>query len=86
MLPDARLVPEGFTNKNKIKRVNLFSWILHGLSLYRNMKEGDPRPIETCSPSEVRRLLFRVLKETKALQLTYRNLDKRVLENLEEEG
>ena len=43
------------------------------------------RPIESCSPSEVRRLLFRVLRETKALQLTYRDLDsKRVLESVEE--
>jgi hypothetical protein len=42
-------------------------------------------PIETCSPSEVRRLLFRVLKESKALQLTYSSagVDRKLVKDLE---
>ena len=56
------------------------------MDLYRKMKESDPRPIECCSPSEIRRLLFRVLKETRALQLTYKNMDRRTLDSLEEDG
>jgi len=41
--------------------------------------------IETCSPSEVRRLLYRVLKESKALQLTYSatGVDRKAVEELE---
>lgn len=60
-----------------------FRWILHGLDLYRKMKEEDPGPLEECSPSEIRRLLFRVLKESRALQLAYRALSKRELAGIE---
>ena len=35
------------------------------------MKQDRPDPIESCGPSEIRHLLFSVLSESKALQLSY---------------
>jgi len=48
--------PELFAGILKIR----IGWILHGLELYRKMKAEDDevRPIETCSPSEVNKLVF----------------------------
>jgi hypothetical protein len=44
---------------------------LHGLDLYRRMKQKHPSPIENCSPSEIRKLLYQLLYESKVLQLTH---------------
>lgn len=60
-------------------------WILLGLDHYRAVKEDNPEPIEKSSPSDIRRLLFRLLRETKALQLSYNHVDESAMDNLDEE-
>ena len=40
------------------------------------MKHENPDPIESCSPSEIRHLLFIVLSESKSLQLSYNSREK----------
>ncbi len=47
------------------------------------MKEHDPQPIENFSPSEIRRLLKKVLTESKVLQLTYGHINKEALHKLD---
>ena len=51
-------------------------WFLHALDLYRRMKQKDPSPIENCSPSEIRRLLYQLLCESKMLQLNHKGGEK----------
>ena len=51
-------------------------WFLHALDLYRRMKQKNPSPIENCSPSEVRRLLYQLLCESKMLQLNHKGGEK----------
>ena len=62
--------PELFQGILKIR----IGWILHCLELYRKFKSVNPGPIESCSPSEIRRLLFKVLQESKNLQLSFSKL------------
>ena len=59
--------PEVFSGILKVR----IGWILHGLERYRLMKQDDPKPLESCSPSEIRHLLHKVLRESKTLQLSY---------------
>ena len=56
------------TNEKKKNILNLLhSWILHAIRLYLTVPTGDtdeeynPEPLESRSPSEIRRLLLRVL-------------------------
>lgn len=50
------------------------------------MKNENPGPIETCSPSEIRNLLLRILREGKALQLSYDIMKDADLDTLEKEN
>ena len=50
------------------------------------MKHENPDPIESCSPSEIRHLLFIVLSESKSLQLSYNSREKEALNAKSEEA
>jgi len=46
--------------------------VLHALELYRQMTVENPDPIETCSPSKLRKLLLEVLSKSRAINLNFR--------------
>ena len=60
-------IPKHFVDVIHIR----LGWFLHALDLYRRMKQRDPSPLEHCSPSEVRRLLYQLLTESRMLQLNH---------------
>ncbi len=49
-------------------------WLLRALELYREMTLTDPQPIHTLSPHSVRKLLYTVLSESRAIDLGFQPL------------
>merc|ERR1719270_555752 len=49
-------------------------WVLKSLELYREMTLPDPQPIHTCSPHSVRKLVYTVLSESRAIDLDFKPL------------
>ena len=60
-------------------------WLLHALDLYRRMKQRDPSPLEHCSPSEVRRLLYQLLCESRMLQLNHNGGSEKAAKDMQRE-
>jgi len=56
--------------KNTQNLLQIFRWILHALELYRGMTLDNPDPLETCSPSRIRKLLLEVLSKSRAIHFT----------------
>jgi hypothetical protein len=50
----------------------IYRWVLHALELYVKMTVENPDPIETYSPSKVRKLLLEVLTKSRAINLNVR--------------
>ena len=49
------------------------------------MKQRDPSPLEHCSPSEVRRLLYQLLTESRMLQLNHNRGSEKVAKDMQRE-
>ena len=47
---------------------------MRALELYREMTLTDPQPIHTLSPHSIRKLLFTVLSESRAIDLDFQPL------------
>ena len=49
------------------------------------MKQRDPSPLEHCSPSEVRRLLYQLLTESRMLQLNHNGGSEKTAKDMQRE-
>ena len=51
-------------------------WILKALELYRQMTMDNPESLDCCSPHTIRKLVFTVLSESRAIDLDFKGLKK----------
>ena len=63
----------------KFCRLNTFfflfyRWLLKALELYREMTLTDPQLIHACSPHSIRKLVYTVLSESRAIDLDFKPL------------